>query len=138
MEARTPAETDPPREPVHHDPPRHDSKAGALARVGAVILAIVLAFVAAVMIIAMLDISDTDTCADVVAGIGEFNDDGKCYDGSDSTKTISVVLGLAGGAFAALAMLLALAFAARGRGGRPLLGAIVIGAILIALSLIIG
>lgn len=136
--AREPVAHDPARDRVAHEPPRDTTKAGALARIGAVILALVLAFVTAVMVVAMLDIADTDTCADVFGGAGQLNADGECYDGSDSTKTISVILGLAGALFAGLATLLALAFAIRGRGGRPLVGAIVVGAVLIALALLIG
>ena len=123
---------------THTPAPTGPRKAGALARVGAVILALILAFVTAVMVIAMLDINDTATCADVRAGIAMPNEDLECYDGSESNRTISVILGLAGAAFAGLATLLALAFAIRGYGGRPLLGAIIVGAVLIALALVIG
>ena len=105
MEATTPAPSEPPRDPAPHEPVRDTSKAGALARVGAVILALVLAFITAVMVIAMLDINDTATCADVDAGIAQLNEDLECYGGSDSTKTIAVVLGLAGAALAGLATL---------------------------------
>jgi hypothetical protein len=118
--------------------PSGPRKAGALARVGAVILAVILAFITAVMVIAMLDINDTATCEDVAAGLALPNDDLECYDGSKTNRTISVILGLAGAAFAGLATLLALAFAVRGYGGRPLVGAIIVGAVLIALALIIG
>jgi hypothetical protein len=118
--------------------PSGPRKAGALARVGAVVLALILAFVTAVMVIAMLDIADTATCADVQAGIAMPNEDLECYDGSKTNRTIAVILGLAGAALAGLATLLALAFAIRGYGGRPLAGAIIAGAVLIALALIIG
>lgn len=113
-------------------------KAGVLLRIGAVLLALVLAFITAVGVLVMIDIGDTATCEDVLAGKADFNSDNECYDGSSSTKTIALVLGWPGSIFAGLAALLALGFAIRGRGGRQLVGAIAIAAVLLGLSLIIG
>lgn len=113
-------------------------KAGALARIGAVLLALVLAFVAAVAFVVMIDIGELTPCAEIGSDLSLLNDEGECFDGSDSEKTISLVLGWPGAFVAALAALLALAFAVRGRGGRPLLIAIVAGAVLLGLSLLIG
>ena len=112
-------------------------KAGALQRVGAVLLALVLAFVCAVGVAVMVDIGDTTPCADVQS-ISDLNDEGECYDGSDTKKTIALVLGWPGSALAGIAALLALGFAIRGRGGRTLVMTIAAAALLIAASLIIG
>lgn len=112
-------------------------KAGALQRVGAVLLALVLAFVSAVGVAVMLDIGETTPCSDVQS-IADLNDDGECYDGSDTKKTIALILGWPGSALAGIAALLALGFAIRGRGGRTLLMTIGAAAVLIAASLIIG
>lgn len=115
-----------------------ERKAGALIRVGAVLLALLLAFITAVAVLVVLDISDTATCGDVFSGEADFNDDNECYDGSSTTKLVTLVLGAAGAIFAAIATLLALVFAARGHGGRRLVMAIVAGAVLLGLSLLIG
>ena len=121
-----------------HATPATAPKAGALARIRTVLLALVLAFVAAVAFVVMIDIGELTPCSEIGSDLSLLNDDGECFDGSDSEKTISLVLGWPGAFAAALAALLALAFAIRGRGGRPLLIAIVAGAILLGLSLLIG
>ena len=121
-----------------HATPATAPKAGALARIGTVLLALVLAFVAAVAFVVMIDIGELTPCSEIGSDLSLLNDDGECFDGSDSEKTISLVLGWPGAFAAALAALLALAFAIRGRGGRPLLIAIVAGAILLGLRLLIG
>lgn len=113
-------------------------RAGGLARIGAVLLALVLAFVAAVAFVVMIDIGELTPCSEIGSDLSLLNDEGECFDGSDSSKTISLVLGWPGAFVAALAALLAFAFAVRGRGGRPLLIAIVAGAVLLGLSLLIG
>ena len=112
-------------------------KAGALPRIVAVLLALVLAFVCAVMVSVMLDIGETTPCADVET-IADLNDDGECYDGSSTVKTIALVLGWPGAIVAGVAAFLALAFAIRGYGGRQLMMAIGLSAALIAATLIIG
>ena len=121
-----------------HTRPATAPRAGALVRIGAVLLALVLAFVAAVAVVVMIDIGDLTPCSEIGSDISLLNEDGECFDGSDSERTISLVLGWPGAIVVALAALLALAFAVRGRGGRPLLTAIIVGAVLLGLSLLIG
>lgn len=113
-------------------------KAGALARVGAVVAALVLAFLAAVAIVAMLDITDLTPCGDVGSDLSKLNDEGECFDGSSGKKTIALILGWPGAALAALSVLLMLAFAIRGRGGRTAGLTIVAGAVLFGLAILIG
>jgi hypothetical protein len=117
--------------------PAGPPKAGALARVGAVVLFLVLAFITAVAVVVMLDIGELTPCDDVT-NISQLNADGECFDGSSTSKTISLILGWPGSILAGIAALLALGFAIRGRGGRQLVMVIVAGAVLLGLSLIIG
>jgi hypothetical protein len=98
-----------------------DGKAGGGWRALGVVLALALAFACAVMVIAMSDIGDTPTCADVLAGEAAPNSDGECFDGSSGQKTASVVLGWPSGILAGIAALFALYFTATGRNGRLLL-----------------
>ena len=108
-----------------------------MARVGAVILALVLAFITAVAVVVMLDIGELTPCDDV-SSLSQLNDDGECFDGSSGSKTIALILGWPGTVLAGIAALMALAFAIRGYGGRPLVLVIVAAAVLLGLSLIIG
>jgi len=113
-------------------------KAGVGLRIGAVLLALVLAFITAVAVVVMIDIGELTPCADIGSDLSLLNDEGECFDGSSTSKTISLVLGWPGAIMAGIATLLALAFAVRGRGGRQLGIAIGVGAVLLGLSLIIG
>ncbi len=113
------------------------AKAGAGMRALAVVLALVLAFVTAVAIIAALNIGDLTPCEDVTSP-SQLNSDGECFDGSSTTKLIALIFGWPGAVLAAVATLLALGFAARGRGGRQLIIATVAAAVLMGLALAIG
>jgi hypothetical protein len=113
-------------------------KAGAGMRILAVLLALVLAFVTAVAVMVMLDIGELTPCEDVGNDLSKLNDEGECFDGSSTTKLVSLVLGWPGTVLAGLATLLALGFAIRGYGGRRLITVIVAGAVLLGLALIIG
>lgn len=136
--------TTPPAEPAQPPPPAaaraHDEerKPGAGWRILAVVLALALAFAAAVMILVATDIADTATCEDVRAGKALPNEDNECYDGSSTAKTIQVVLAWPSGILAGLAALVALYFAATGRRSRLLLqltaAAIALGALSIAIG----
>lgn len=97
-----------------------EPKSNGALRALAVVLALVLALGAAIMIIAMADISGTPTCEDVLAERAEPKD-GECYDGSSTQKTIAVILGFAGGGVGAIGVLAALAFTFTGRRGRLVL-----------------
>jgi len=112
--------------------------AGVGRRIGAGLLALVLAFACAVFVSVMVQLGDTATCDDVLAGTAQPNSDGECFDSSNTLKTVSLILGWPGSILAGVAALLALAFAVRGRGGRPLLVAIGGAVVLIALSMVFG
>ncbi len=99
-------------------------RAGGPARVGAGLLALLLAFGAAVMIIVAIEASDLNVCSDTAALEREQAATGafivECYDGSTTEKTLTVILGGLSGIFAAVGTVLAFLFTIRGRGGRPL------------------
>lgn len=116
----------------------NDDKANVGLRVGAVLLALAVALGAAIMVAAMLLLGDTATCDAVRAGEALPNSDGECFDGSGAAKTASMILGWPGAVLTALAAILGLAFAIRGRGGRLFLGVLAAGAILDAVSIIAG
>jgi hypothetical protein len=86
----------------------------------AIVLALALAFASAVMVIAMLDIGETPTCADVRSGEEPLPEDRECFEGSSEQKGASLVLGWPSGVLAGVAAVLALVFAATGRYGRLL------------------
>jgi hypothetical protein len=100
-----------------------------------VLLALVLAFGAAVMIIAAGEIADTPTLEEVEAG--EPLNDGKYYDGSETSRTISTGFGYASGVVGAVGALIALYFAVTGTRGRLLVQVAVAAVILAAIALII-
>ena len=101
------------------------------------LLALVLVFGAAVMIVAMVDINDTPTCADVSAGKAQPRE-GHCFDGGKTQRLITVVVGFAGGAAGAVAALVALAFTFTGRRGRLVLQLTALAVVLSGLSILIG
>ena len=126
------------REETHVVETTAPRKAGAGMRILAVILALALAFVTAVAVIVVLDIGELTPCEDVGNDITLLNDEGECFDGSSTAKTISLVLGWPGAILAGVATLLALGFALRGYGGRRLITVIVAAAVLLGLALLIG
>ena len=108
----------------------------------ALLIALVLAFGAAVMILVAIDIGDTATCddffEDVASGqvVPELDDE--CFDGSSAQKAVSVVLAWASGIVGALAVLVALMFAFTGNRG-PLLVRLAGAAVVLGvLSIVIG
>lgn len=115
----------PPPEPPQATPPPppstaaagDDDKAGGGWRALGVLLALALAFACAVMILAMVEISDTPL-------LDECRADPTCteyFDGSSGQKTVAVILGFLSGGLAGIGALVALYFAATGRSGRLLL-----------------
>lgn len=126
----------PPPPPPPAATPESD-KAGAGPRVLAVLAALVLAFAAAVAILAMILIGDTTPCADVT-GPADLNEDGECFDGSSTKKLIALVLGWPGAILLAVSVLAGLAFTITGRGGRRFVGIAVAGAVLFGLSIAAG
>ena len=107
-----------------------------------VLLALVLAFGAAVMILVAIDIGDTSTCDeffdDVASGNVVPDLDDECFDGSSAQKAVSVALAWASGIVGGLAVLVALMFAVTGtRGGllaRVAGAAVVLGALSIGIG----
>ena len=132
-----PAATPPPPPPPPAGEPAPE-RPGAGWRVLAVILFLALAFACAVMVIAMADIGDTPTCADVRSGAAPLPSDLECFDGSSTQKTISLILGWPSGILAGIAALGALFFAITGRAGRLVLQLTAAAIVLGAASLIIG
>jgi hypothetical protein len=142
------AETPPPpsqdpsvRTDVPQPPPPDatERRAGAGARVGAVVLALIFAFACAVMVAVMIDIGDTPTCEAVESGEATLEPgENECFDSSETAKTASLILGWPSAVLAGLTVLLAIAFAIRGRGGRPLAIAAVAAVVLGGLSILVG
>jgi hypothetical protein len=138
----------PPSEPTQPPPPpppgapADTEKATTGWRLLGVLLALALAFACAVMVIAMIDIADTPRCDDPAALEEERQESGdlviECFEGSETQKVISLVLGWPSAVLAGIAALVALFFAATGRQGQLLLrltgAAIVLG----GLSILIG
>lgn len=118
-------------------PTTERTKAGAGARVLALVGALVLAFAAAVAILAMLLIGDTTPCADVT-GPADLNDDGECFDGSSLQRVVALIFGWPGAILVSISVLLALGFTITGRGGRRLIAVAVVGAVLFGLSILVG
>ncbi len=112
-------------------------KAGAGARLGVAVLALVLAFCAAVAVVAMADISSLTPCDDVTS-LSQLNSEGECFDGSSAKKVISLIFGWPGAILAVISVLLAIAFVIRGRGGRILAISIGGAVVLFGLSILIG
>jgi membrane-associated PAP2 superfamily phosphatase len=140
--------TPPPDAPEPSPPPPTGPVAGEeeKATVGwralGVLLALALAFAAAVMIIAMIDIGDTPRCDDPAALATEREEWGddviECFEGSQTQKVISLGLGWPSGVIAAIAALFALYFAATARHGRLLLRLTGVAIVLGGLSILIG
>ena len=115
-------------------------KAGGGWRALAVLLAIILAFGAAVIIAVMADLGDRPRCDDIAALLqAKPNANGKveCFDVGSTQRVVSLGLGWIGGVLAGLAALLALAFAITGRRGRLLLQVTAAALIFVGLSLLV-
>ena len=102
------------------------------------IATLVLLFGAAVAIIAMLDVSGLTPCGDVGNDVSKLSSDGTCFDGSGTRKAITLVLGWPGAALAALSVLLMAGVAIRGRGTSLAIVAVVAGAVLFGLAILVG
>lgn len=99
------------------------------------LLALPLAVICAVGIAVMVDVGDKGVCEDVdlrqVSGLYE------CYDFPASVEPVVLGAGWIGSVLAGVAAILALAFAIRGRGGRPLLFATAAAAGFLVLSIVV-
>jgi hypothetical protein len=131
--------TSPPPDPglATAPPPSVQEKAGGGLRAGAVVLALVLAFGAAVMIVAAGDIHDTPTLQEIQSGEREVPADREYFDGSESKRNIVTGLAYASGVVGALAVLACLAFAITGRRGRLIWVLTAIAIVLAGIALII-
>src|SRR5690554_5810818 len=89
--------------------PTGGDRAGAPVRLVAVILALILAFVAAVAVVTMLELGELTPCEDVTS-INQLVD-GECFDGTAAAKTRSQIFGWLGAGFAALSIVAALGLA---------------------------
>ncbi len=92
------------------------ARAGAPVRLVAVILAFILAFVAAVAVVTMLDVGDLTPCEDLTSPAQLV--DGECFDGSAAAKTRTQIFGWIGSGLAILSIVAALVLALSGRGRR--------------------
>jgi hypothetical protein len=135
-----PAQPPPPPSPPSA-PPGEEEPSGGWRALG-VVLALALAFACAVMVVAMVDIGDTPRCDDPAALEEERVESGdlviECFDGSQTQKVISLVLGWPAGILAGIAALVALFFAATGRQGQLLLRLTGTAIVLGGLSILIG
>lgn len=138
----TPEPTQPPPPPPPPGAPADEEQASGGWRLLGVMLALALAFACAVMVIAMLDIGDTPRCDDPAALEEERQESGdlviECFEGSQTQKVISLVLGWPSGILAGIAALVALFFAATGRHGQLLLRLTGTAIVLGGLSILIG
>ena len=127
----TPAPAGGPTEP----PPRapEQDTAGVGLRIGAGVLALVLALISFSAVATMIDVGDKGICEDR-ADQGGFVYE--CYDFSGSVKPIVVGAGWIGAVLAGIAVILGLAFAIRGRGGRAFLLTTGAAAIFLAISVL--
>jgi hypothetical protein len=140
-----PADQPSPPSPPPPPPPAPSAEPGKSSggmRALAALLALVLAFGAAVMILVAIDIGDTSTCdqlrEDVESGEVVLDLDDECFDGSSGQKAVSVILAWASGIVGALAALLALLFAITGTRGPLLVRAAGAAVALGVLSIVIG
>ena len=109
-------------------------------RVLTLVLAGALAFACVVMVMNMLSLGDTPTCADVQARVAEPNEDGECYYDSSTAKMVQMLFGWLSGALAGLAALVGLYYAFTGLRSRLLLqltaAAIAFGAVSIVIGVL--
>jgi hypothetical protein len=99
-------------------------------RILAVLLALVIAFVAGAIIAGASDNTSLPTCHDVTHGKAAPSANGDCFDGSTRRADAGLGFAIAAGVAAAAALILSIVLAATGRRGRLFL-------ILCALSLLL-
>ena len=130
----------PPAEPTV-PPARPAGKAPGSMRALAVVLAIVLAFGAAIIIAVMADLGGRPRCDDTAAIIKAAATHAgkvKCFDVGATQQVITLGLGWVGGVLGGIAALLALAFAITGRRGRLVLQLTAAAIVLSGLSILVG
>ena len=87
-------------------------------RILAVLLALVIAFIAGAVIAGAFDNTSIPTCHDVAHGKAAPSDSGDCFDGSKRRADAGLGIAIAGGVSAAAALLLSIVIAVTGRRGR--------------------
>jgi hypothetical protein len=136
-----PEPTQPPPPPPPEAPSEAEMESTGWRLLG-VLLALALAFACAVMVVTQVDIGDTPRCDDPAALEEERAETDdlviECFDGSQTQKVISLVLGWPSAILAGIAALLALFFAATGRQGQLLLRLTGTAIVLGGLSILIG
>lgn len=83
-----------------------------LGRIAVGLAALIIAFLGIAFIIAGLEIADTPTCDDVLAG-KELPREGECYDGSSALRTVQTVLAIGAGGLGIAALIPGFAYAFR-------------------------
>ena len=115
---------------------RGDGKAGGGWRALAVLLALALAFGVAVMFVVASNPDEVPRCEQIASG--EVVDAVECYDITETQETVQKVFAWAAAAVGAIALLLALVFAATGRRGslvvRATTAALVLGAVVVVIG----
>lgn len=125
----------PPEPPPPTGPEAADRSSGG-RRALAVLLALALAFGAAVMILLAIELGQDPICDDVeFIGSSPAED---CFDISSGQKAVSLALSWVSGAIGALAVLLALAFAITGRRGTLLLQATGLAVLVGGVAILVG
>jgi hypothetical protein len=106
----------------------------------AVLLALVLAFGAAVMLVVAVDVGATATCEDypTLSPEEQAEDDFECVDASSAQKAVAVGLAWASGIIGALAALAALFLAVTGRGARTFGRLAIAAVVLVGLYFLVG
>ena len=102
-----------------------------------ILLALVLLFGAAVMIVAAGEIADTPTAEEVTSGEEQLPSDGKVFDGSEGKRSVTTALMYASGVVGAIAVILGFAFAITGTRGRLFAQAAIVAVILAVIALVI-
>jgi hypothetical protein len=102
------------------------------------LLSLILAFGAAVMIALSFELAEGPRCEQVRAGEEPPDEEGECLDASKAAQAVSTVLTFASGVAGAIAFLLGIYFAFRGRAGRAVAIAAVAAIVLGGLGILIG
>jgi hypothetical protein len=127
------------RKPSPADPKSNErvEENHVVARIAVGLVALLIAFFGVAFIIAGLEIADTPTCEDVLAG-KELPREGECYDGSSMQRTIQVVLGIAAGGIGVLAVIPGFAYAIRSTRLKQWATMVAVAVALVVVSVILG
>lgn len=101
------------------------------------VLALVVAFGAAVAVLASAEVTGWTPCVEVNRNPEAFLTATECYDGSQKRQILSLAFAWPGALLLVAGCLLSLAFAIRGRGARAAIIATVAGVVLFGLSMLV-